>query len=169
MQAENSQGGLIVYYNCEFHTGSRCWHLIWLGLDPVAQLLMRAVLHGHIITQAVFALAAAQNYTTTQALRILRGQTGTWSPSTPGGGTICLFVGGRVRHLPMTLLPTPPPGVRVRSVVGAPPTRPCCSAMVVDPNGTSRCLPWVGATWNCPRGGQPKPQHAAASWGGRRS
>jgi hypothetical protein len=49
-------------------------------------------------------------------------------------------------------------GLPHRSVVGAPPTRPCCSAMVVHPNDTSRCLPWVGATWNCPRGGQPRHQ-----------
>ena len=44
------------------------------------------------------------------------------------------------------------------SAVGPSRARPCCSAMVVHPNGTSRCLPWVGATWNCPRGGQPRHQ-----------
>ena len=146
MQAENSQGGLIVYYNCEFHTGSRCWHLIWLGLDPVAQLLMRAVLHGHIITQAVFALAAAQklhNYTSTAYPPRANGHVDTKHPR---GGHHLPSGGAGAPFAPMTLLPTPPPGVRVRSVVGAPPTRPCCSAMVVDPNGTSRCLPWVGAT-----------------------
>ena len=51
--------------------------------------------------------------------------------------------------------------------VGAAPSRPCrpaCRpAMVVDPNDASRCLIWVGATYNCLRGSQPRPQHAAAA------
>ena len=49
------------------------------------------------------------------------------------------------------------------SAFGASPSRPCCPAMVVDPHGASRCLIWVGATYNCPRGRQPGPQHAAAA------